>query len=106
MVGCTQRCEAQGQPVKRAQHPNPVKHRQRLRQYSLTPEQFEALLRSHHGQCAICNAGVATCIDHDHKTGKVRGLLCAGCNSGLGQFRDNPEVLEQAARYLRCPIKL
>ncbi len=39
-------------------------------------------------------------IDHDHSTGKVRGLLCSCCNTGIGMFKDNPDVLDRAAFYL------
>lgn len=55
-------------------------------------------------ECAICgNAqvpGKVMCIDHDHRTGKPRGALCDFCNKGLGQFRDNQELLQQAITYL------
>lgn len=49
--------------------------------------------------CAICG-GVATCIDHDHASGKIRGGLCRKCNSGLGMFADNSVVVRAAAMYL------
>jgi hypothetical protein len=69
--------------------------------------QFDDMLHSQHGMCAICGAspdaeqyGVLA-VDHCHTTGKVRGLLCANCNNGLGRFKDNPEALEAAAAYLR-----
>lgn len=51
--------------------------------------------------CAICNiSGVPLCVDHDHKQNVVRGVLCNRCNLGLGQFRDDPLLLEFAAMYL------
>lgn len=62
------------------------------------------------GECAICDAEIpavsedrylSACVDHDHKTGKVRGLLCWDCNVGLGKFLDNPDLLVSAAEYLR-----
>jgi len=71
------------------------------RRYKLTPEAFNSLMQSQAGLCAICSARPAKHIDHDHRTGKVRGLLCFGCNGGLGQFRDNAELLRSAIAYLQ-----
>lgn len=53
-------------------------------------------------ECIICGdtSDMQLAIDHDHKTGYVRGALCSRCNLGLGHFRDNPELLRQAALYL------
>jgi hypothetical protein len=53
-----------------------------------------------YGECIICG-NPATTVDHDHLTGKIRGPLCQNCNLGLGHFKDNPELLELAALYLR-----
>ena len=51
-------------------------------------------------ECVICGDETKLVIDHDHKTGKVRGMLCNHCNRGLGHFRDDPTLLEFAAQYL------
>lgn len=61
--------------------------------------------------CGICGSAKVGCskrygnfhVDHDHRTGRIRGLLCQGCNVGLGAFRDNPETLAKAIEYLRLP---
>lgn len=50
--------------------------------------------------CASCKDEPATEIDHDHSTGKVRGILCRGCNLGLGQFKDDAKRLLLAVEYL------
>ena len=51
-------------------------------------------------QCVICGSQEKLVVDHDHKTGNIRGLLCNHCNRGLGHFRDDPMLLEFAAQYL------
>ena len=50
--------------------------------------------------CTICGDEGALVVDHDHKTNKIRGILCNRCNKGLGLFRDNPDFLEYARIYL------
>lgn len=69
----------------------------------MTLERFEEIVRAQDGKCWICQKTPATalCVDHDHTTGMVRGLLCDRCNTALGGFRDDPELLERAAQYLR-----
>jgi hypothetical protein len=72
--------------------------------YGLTVAEIEAIRERQGGVCAICRQGSPNerdlCIDHDHSTGEVRGLLCVLCNSGLGQFRDDPVILRAAIEYL------
>lgn len=51
--------------------------------------------------CMICGSIERLCIDHDHATGEIRGILCSKCNSGLGMFRDSVCLLEKAASYLK-----
>lgn len=69
-------------------------------------DEFNKMLIEQNGKCAVCleelKMGVSGggCVDHDHKNGTVRGLLCRKCNSGLGQFRDNRLFLESAIKYL------
>jgi len=83
-------------------------HRQRIRilaQYGLTEEGFDELLKSQNGVCAICGKSRSEMksnlvVDHDHKTGKVRGLLCVQCNTSLGNLKDNTDLLKKAAEYL------
>lgn len=72
--------------------------------YGITPEQRAELFRKQAGRCVICNRPAwekDLDIDHDHKTGKVRGLLCRNCNTGLGMFGDNVEILQNAIEYIK-----
>lgn len=77
--------------------------------YGITKEQYDKLYAAQGGRCAICRRATGAArrlaVDHNHKTGEVRGLLCKPCNRyGLGMFaRDNPEVFDRAADYLRNP---
>ena len=68
----------------------------------LTKEEFDERIRRQEGVCAICNkpSKGSLVIDHSHKTGTVRGLLCGPCNIGLGMFQDSPRLLLKAAQYL------
>lgn len=86
-----------------------IKRKQNLKKYGLTLEDQERMLREQNYKCAICGQEIflhgssqklVAHVDHDHKTGKVRGLLCKECNTGLGKFRDNTEYLLGAISYL------
>lgn len=71
--------------------------------YSITEAQYEEILRTQQGVCAICRNHQRykrLAVDHDHKTGQVRGLLCEQCNRGLGRFFDSPFRLRRAAEYI------
>jgi hypothetical protein len=82
-----------------------------LLDYKLTPNNLLALIDAQNNECAICQVQLVSegtdplvvrefAIDHDHATGDVRGLLCKGCNTALGLFRDNREFLSRAIWYL------
>jgi hypothetical protein len=75
--------------------------RNRKYYYGLDNFAYETLYKAQEGKCAICKKDIKLVVDHDHKTGKVRGLLCDWHNRALGLFQDNPEFLEEAAKYLR-----
>lgn len=70
------------------------------RRYGIDLPEYEALLAAQGGVCAICGAESPNHIDHDHATGKVRGILCFNCNGGLGQFHDDKSLLLSAVLYL------
>lgn len=76
-----------------------------LRKYNLTLEQYKDLITNQNGCCAICflslDMGLHTCVDHCHKTGKTREILCRKCNAGLGHFKDNIDILKSAVKYLK-----
>ena len=74
----------------------------RDRRYGLVPGQYDDLMREQSGLCRICRQASdrELCVDHHHETGAIRGLLCHACNSGLGMFRDSPEMLARAIQYL------
>ena len=70
------------------------------RRYGLTPAAFQRLWEAQGGECAICLTRPADHVDHDHETGRIRGLLCFNCNGGLGQFGDDSMRLAMAVAYL------
>jgi hypothetical protein len=71
------------------------------RRYGIGQAEFTEMLEGQGGKCAICRAPDPQHVDHDHRTGWVRGILCFNCNGGLGQFRDNPAFLAGAITYLK-----
>lgn len=74
--------------------------------YDITPDGYLKLLESQSGTCALCqwkpDRHQRLHVDHDHQTGRVRGLLCRGCNLGLGHFKDDAARLARAAAYIQA----
>jgi hypothetical protein len=75
--------------------------------YGITEDEYNEILLNQGNGCAICGSTVSLhkqtqrlSVDHDHITNEVRGILCHACNTGLGYFRDNTELLQSAIRYL------
>lgn len=84
-----------------------------VRLYGITATEYEELHAAQAGVCAICKEpetltrnGVLRnlCVDHDHITGQVRGLLCASCNLAVGKFKDKPDLMLSAADYLAAAV--
>jgi len=82
-----------------------------LQRYDMTRQGYDRMLAAQGGMCRICRTdrpGTKSgrgrtprfCVDHDHRTGRVRGLLCRSCNSGIGHLQDDPSILARAIAYL------
>ena len=73
--------------------------------YGITIKQYDILFAKQNGVCAICHKpeGVSKylCVDHNHNSGKVRGLLCRKCNLALGHIDDSILILEEMIKYLK-----
>lgn len=74
--------------------------------YGITQVDYDKKLAEQEGRCAVCRREPDTTkrrlhVDHDHDTGVIRGILCHGCNTGLGAFQDDAVILEQARHYLK-----
>jgi hypothetical protein len=82
---------------------HPTRVRERARSTGVAEAEVYHLLKNHQGACEICGGRPETrnlSLDHDHASGRVRGLLCSSCNTGLGLFLDDPARLRAAAAYL------
>ena len=75
------------------------------RQFNISSDEYNELFNKQECRCIICNIHQSEltrklAVDHNHKTGKIRGLLCDNCNRAIGLLKDDPEVLERAFKYL------
>lgn len=86
-------------------HPH-VRKAQRIKKFGITLDEFNQLLEAQSGKCAICgysdrsDSNFFPVVDHDHATGKVRGLLCMNCNTAIGKFKDDINIIKSAINYL------
>ena len=76
--------------------------RKKYAPYGLTEGEYDRMLAEQDGRCAICKEQKKLCIDHDHKTEKVRGLLCNHCNVAIGMLKENEKLFLSAVLYLRA----
>jgi Autographiviridae endonuclease VII len=92
------------------EHPRSRKNGELKRAFGITIEQYDEMFKAQKGLCKLCRKpepGTRNgkrkmlAVDHDHVTGKVRGLLCSKCNTALGLFNESPELLEAAITYLK-----
>jgi hypothetical protein len=86
---------------------NPERHNDSKRKslYGITREQYDKMKVQQDFKCAIClrsesESSIKLCIDHNHNTNKIRGLLCHDCNKGIGFLKDNQTILQNAINYL------
>jgi hypothetical protein len=89
----------------KTEDPHFDRRRDLKRKYGMTPEEWDEIFLAQKESCKICGVGNPGGkgfwhVDHDHETGKVRGILCNGCNLGLGHFKDSVENLRKAQDYL------
>lgn len=84
-----------------------TRRRHQLAQYGITPEDYARMLAEQDDACAVCRMPQRPGrirnlhVDHDHVTGRVRGLLCHNCNVAAGQMQDDPALVDALAAYLR-----
>jgi hypothetical protein len=70
------------------------------RRYGLSEAEVDEMIKAQGGLCALCQERTPQHVDHDHVTGRIRGVLCSCCNQGLGNFRDRADTLRRAISYL------
>lgn len=107
------RREANPERFRQYQREYYIRNRQRWREghlrrsYDITQDEYDALAKAQNFSCKICGKPAdeepfgKLAVDHCHDTGRVRGLLCSVCNSGIGKLGDNIEGLEKALEYLK-----
>lgn len=83
-----------------------LKTKYMVQRYGITRRQFDVMHQEQGGVCKICEKPPCDRwkrlhVDHDHQTGRIRGLLCHNCNTALGNFRDNVALLQKAIAYLQ-----
>src|SRR6266511_2131332 len=89
-------------PERRTYNPDTDGTSHRQRRYGLSKAKYETMVADQGGRCAICRrfpSGKGLCVDHDHNSGQIRGLLCPTCNWALGHMQDNPDWLNEAITY-------
>lgn len=104
VIGTCRSCDRTKRAARRKLEAYRIKanDRQHRSRYGLTSEQRDVLLRAFR-VCVACGIGVNLCVDHDHKTKEIRGVLCQRCNRAMGLLNDDPVKLQALVDYLTAP---
>ena len=118
-IYCSDRCNQKGQLIirhnwylnhkelvlkRQKENPNNARTQRKAvlkKKYNLTPGEYNQMALNQNGRCAICEQPIKLHVDHDHETGKVRGLLCQRCNTGSGLFKHDVKILRNAVKYFK-----
>jgi hypothetical protein len=85
--------------IYREAHRESIRNTRLQHDYGISLAEYNRMLSKQGGCCTICDRKVVLHVDHNHVTGKVRGLLCGKCNRALGLFQDSPKLLRRALAY-------
>lgn len=97
---CDNKQRQERKKKEKAKDPDKVRDRYLRKTYKIGLDEYTEMLKNQNGVCWICQEKKDLVVDHDHSTGKVRGLLCNQCNTSLGGFKDNIDYLRSAINYL------
>jgi hypothetical protein len=91
--------------LRRKNNPDAIRNEKLRSNFGITLDQYNTISAEQNHACAICGTPQSEqlkkmAVDHDHETGRIRSLLCHNCNVGLGNFKDSPEILTKAIRYI------
>lgn len=100
-------CHKKRDRKRQERHPDIRRKNKYKLKYGITIQDYESLLKKQNNRCKICDTPISELkrkhldVDHNHITGKVRGLLCNNCNRGIGYFKDNINILRKVINYLK-----
>lgn len=100
------KCKADWMRNHRVSNPELYRESDLKKSYGINLSEYDSMLNKQNGVCAICNKPETLKrgwlhVDHNHKTRKVRGLLCGNCNTGIGKLGEDVDILKSAIEYLR-----
>jgi hypothetical protein len=72
-----------------------------MQKYGIGADDVDELIRQQGGLCAVCREREAKQVDHDHRTGEIRGIVCLHCNAAMGAFHDDPDLIRRAIEYVK-----
>jgi hypothetical protein len=86
----------------RKHYPNKIQNWKLKARYGISLDEKNEMVKKQNYKCAICGSDITqkACVDHNHETDKVRELLCDSCNTGIGMFKENIQVMQKAIDYL------